>query len=328
MGAMKEMAMALEATLYKCCGSRKWAREVSAKGPFATKEQVLRHSRHVWWNECNVTDWFEAFTAHPRIGNVEDLKKKFSNNTKDLCSNEQSAAMESSNAEILSQLKEWNDKYYEKYGFIFIVFATGKSAEQVLAALKDRFGNSCSQETVNAAIEQMKITELRLIKMFPDLFPEEAAAAAAAASAANSKDKGKGGALGRIGGILGHIAGVNPQSPITSHLLDIANGKPAANVPIKLERLMPCSADAWDLVSRDTTNSDGRSTKLLAPSATVEPGVYKISFDTTAYEKVLGIKGFYPHASIVFHIGEDQTYQHFHVPLLYSPFGYSTYRGS
>ena len=88
-----------------------------------------------------------------------------------------------------------------------------------------------------------------------------------------------------------------------------------------------CS-DAWDLVGTDVTNSDGRAKKLLEPSPVVQAGIYKISFDTRAYEKLLGTNGFYPHASIVFEIGEHQTYQHFHVPLLYAPYGYSTYRGS
>ena len=75
-----------------------------------------------------MNDWFEAFTAHPRIGDVSELAKKFAS-TADLCSNEQSAAMESAagNKEVLAELKEWNDKYFDKNGFIFIIFATGKT---------------------------------------------------------------------------------------------------------------------------------------------------------------------------------------------------------
>ena len=289
------------------------------------QEDILYAGRNVWWEECNVHDWFEAFKAHPRIGNVEDLKKKFANNTTDLCSNEQSAAMQSSTENIINDLKMWNDKYYDKYGFIFIIFATGKSAEEVLFFLKERYGNSAMKEATNAAIEQMKITELRLSKLFPNLFPEEA-------SSSEEGEKKKPGFLARTGKILAHLAG-NPQSPVTSHVLDIANGKPAKGVPIKLERLMPCSTDAWDLVGKDVTNGDGRATKLLEPSDYIEAGTYRISFDTRSYEKNVLLMdskalGFYPHASIVFEIGENQTHQHFHVPLLYAPYGYSTYRGS
>mmetsp|Transcript_1152 Transcript_1152/g.2654 ORF Transcript_1152/g.2654 Transcript_1152/m.2654 type:complete len:320 (+) Transcript_1152:41-1000(+) len=313
---------------FKCCGSRKWASLVAQQGPFTTKDGLLAACRDAWWNGCNVNDWFEAFTAHPRIGDVSELAKKFAS-TADLCSNEQSAAMESAagNKEVLAELKEWNDKYFDKNGFIFIIFATGKTAEQVLGFLKERYENTCAQEAVNAAIEQMKITELRLVKLFPNFFPEGEAGVGSAGGSPPKEEK-KGGILARTGKILAHIAGADLKSPITSHILDIANGKPAYQVPIKLERLMPGSKDAWDLVGKDVTNMDGRSTKLMAPSATVLPGVYKISFDTRFYEQLTGTTGFYPHASIVFEIGEHQIHQHFHVPLLYSPFGYSTYRGS
>ena len=115
------------------------------------------------------------------------------------------------------------------------------------------------------------------------------------------------------------------RSPITSHVLDISSGRPAAGVPIRLERLMQCSEDAWDLVGEDVTNDDGRSGKLMEPSSFVASGVYRISFDTREYETTMcgGKLGFYPNASIVFEILDSQTHQHFHVPRLYSPLGYS-----
>ena len=302
--------MADESTLFKCCGSRAWAARVASQGPYdeSGSAKLLNVARDVWWTKCSVKDWLEAFEAHPRIGDVSQLKKKFQA-TEDLCSNEQSATMGSSTTATLEELKEWNDRYFDKNGFIFIIFATGKTADQVLKVLKERYENSSAQEVVNAAIEQMKITELRLGKLLPTLSD-------------NTAEK-------RTEKILAHVSG-NLRSPVTSHVLDISSGRPAAEVPIKLERLMPGSTDAWDLVGKDVTNADGRSTQLLAPSASVESGIYRISFDTRFYESNQsgGKLGFYPHASIVFEIGADQTRQHFHVPLLYSPFGYSTYRGS
>ena len=77
--------------------------------------------------------------------------------------------MGSSTTATLEELKEWNDRYFDKNGFIFIIFATGKTADQVLKVLKERYENSSAQEVVNAAIEQMKITELRLGKLLPTL---------------------------------------------------------------------------------------------------------------------------------------------------------------
>ena len=98
-----------------------------------------------------------------------------------------------------------------------------------------RYGNSPVKEAVNAAIEQMKITELRLSKLFPALFPEEEGKASADQKPDSS------GPIKRTGQILKHLIVGEQQSPVTSHVLDIANGKPAAQVPIKLERLMPGS---------------------------------------------------------------------------------------
>ena len=117
----------------------------------------------------------------------------------------------------------------------------------------------------------------------------------------------------------------NNPNPITTHILDTARGVPAEGVPITLE--IQDGASSWKLLAQDTTNSDGRVAGLLAsnPSAFVA-GVYRISFDTKAYFAAAGTKAFYPYVRVVFEI-EDPA-QHYHVPLLLSPFGYSTYRGS
>ncbi len=114
----------------------------------------------------------------------------------------------------------------------------------------------------------------------------------------------------------------SPRSPITTHVLDTARGCPAAGVPVRLERQV---GDDFQLIGRGTTNSDGRVADLLVPGA-LSAGVYRITFDTGVYYEALGIAGFYPYAQIVFVVREPG--QHYHVPLLLSPFGYSTYRGS
>lgn len=112
------------------------------------------------------------------------------------------------------------------------------------------------------------------------------------------------------------------RSPITTHVLDTSRGCPAAGVPVRLER---ASGDQFLQVGSGITNSDGRVADLLQPGS-LSQGVYRITFDTGAYYDGLGIAGFYPMAQIVFTIRDPA--QHYHVPLLLSPFGYSTYRGS
>jgi 5-hydroxyisourate hydrolase len=112
------------------------------------------------------------------------------------------------------------------------------------------------------------------------------------------------------------------MSPITTHILDTASGSPADGVPVTLEHQ---GADGWSALAQGTTDDDGRVRDLL-PAGSLASGVYRITFDIDAYFQRRSIRGFYPHATIVFRV--DNPDQHYHVPLLLSPFGYSTYRGS
>lgn len=109
---------------------------------------------------------------------------------------------------------------------------------------------------------------------------------------------------------------------ISTHILDITRGKPAQGVPVTLEKK---NGDAYAKLKSGTTDADGRIKDLVADGDLTE-GTYRITFDTGAYWTATGVKGFYPEASVVFVI-EDAS-AHYHVPLLLSPFGYSTYRGS
>jgi 5-hydroxyisourate hydrolase len=112
------------------------------------------------------------------------------------------------------------------------------------------------------------------------------------------------------------------MSPITTHVLDISMGKPAAGLPVILEME---KAGNWKEVGRGATDSDGRLQNLPAPSSLVV-GIYRLTFQTRAYFAAQGVKGFYPHVIIVFEVRNAD--EHYHVPLLLSPYGYSTYRGS
>jgi len=112
-------------------------------------------------------------------------------------------------------------------------------------------------------------------------------------------------------------------SAITTHVLDTAHGRPAAGVPVTIEFK---TAAGWELIGKGITDADGRVRELLSPGFEFQAGVYRLTFDTAAFFSGQGIEAFYPTVSVVFSIREVG--QHYHVPLLLSPFGYSTYRGS
>jgi 5-hydroxyisourate hydrolase len=113
------------------------------------------------------------------------------------------------------------------------------------------------------------------------------------------------------------------MSGITTHVLDVARGRPASGVPVVLEGK---EGDAWRELGRAATDADGRIRQLLPAGSALAAGVYRLTFLTAVYFEGLGIEGFYPEAAVVFTVRDPA--QHYHVPLLLSPFGYSTYRGS
>ncbi|HEX2091929.1 MAG TPA: hydroxyisourate hydrolase [Longimicrobiaceae bacterium] len=114
------------------------------------------------------------------------------------------------------------------------------------------------------------------------------------------------------------------MSAITTHVLDTARGRPAAGVAVFLERVEP--ATGRSVLARGVTDADGRLRDLLPPDAPLEQGAYRLVFDTGAYFRTQGVEGFYPEVVVVFEVRNAG--EHFHVPLLLSPYGYSTYRGS
>lgn len=113
-------------------------------------------------------------------------------------------------------------------------------------------------------------------------------------------------------------------SPITTHVLDTARGKPAAGVPITLDVRAPDGT--WKRLGAGSTDADGRLRSLVPEGAALERAVYRITFDTGHYFRGVGLEGFYPEASVVFEVRAAG--EHYHIPLLLNPFGYSTYRGS
>jgi 5-hydroxyisourate hydrolase len=111
---------------------------------------------------------------------------------------------------------------------------------------------------------------------------------------------------------------------ISTHVLDTASGRPAEGVPVRLERKDP--AGLWQLLASGRTDRDGRCSPLLKADEVPVPGVYRLGFDTASYFAACRIDGLYPLVEITFQVRDGE--QHFHIPLLLSPNGYTTYRGS
>ena len=114
------------------------------------------------------------------------------------------------------------------------------------------------------------------------------------------------------------------MSAITTHILDVSLGSPASGVPVLLERQI--SADDWQIIGKGLTDKDGRLRDLISADEKFLSGNYRLTFDTETYFAEQQIEGFYPQVTVVFTVRDVA--QHYHVPLLLSPFGYSTYRGS
>lgn len=112
------------------------------------------------------------------------------------------------------------------------------------------------------------------------------------------------------------------MNQITTHVLDTSLGKPAKGIEIRLQR--PVGTNQWDDICKGITNDDGRIPNFM-DNISIEPGVYRMYFETEAYFHKNNIKGFYPFVPVVFEITDQE---HYHIPLLLNPFGYSTYRGS
>lgn len=151
----------LRIAMERCCGSSTWIDLMTAELPFTNKESLFLQAE-TNWKKCSIIDWKEAFTHHPKIGDLKSLQEKFASTSR-WASGEQSA-VNGADQETLIQLQSGNIQYENKFGYIFIVCATGKSAAEMLALLEKRLPNDPVTEIKIAMEEQMKITRLRLEK--------------------------------------------------------------------------------------------------------------------------------------------------------------------
>jgi 5-hydroxyisourate hydrolase/2-oxo-4-hydroxy-4-carboxy-5-ureidoimidazoline decarboxylase len=247
--------------LMSCCGSSAWVEMMINRSPFANEADLVDSAIAAWYNGCTSSDWLESFTHHPKIGDVKNLAKKFAG--------KEQASVASASKKIITALANANKEYEAKFGFIFIVCATGRSASEMLRLLEDRLSNTIGEELHIAMGEQMKITILRLMKVVTD-------------------------------------ADWNLKSgQLTTHVLDTAIGAPGKDISVRLQ--MPVGG-AWQTIAQAITNKDGRIGDLLPAQRNLAPGNYKLVFDTGSYFATKKIKGFYPEVEIQFTVFEDAHY--------------------
>ena len=141
--------------LAACCASARWVQQMLAASPFQSQADLEAKASQLWWG-LQPADWLEAFSKHPRIGEKGKVSQ---------WSAQEQSGMDSAAVQVAERLAELNRSYYEKFGFIFIVCATGKSAAEMLSLLENRLPNKPEDEIRIAAAEQDKITILRLRKL-------------------------------------------------------------------------------------------------------------------------------------------------------------------
>lgn len=151
-----------EKELLKCCGSKEWAQRVLAERPFESVADLSARADQVWWT-LDPRDWLEAFHSHPKIGEKK-AAAPIAKEAQEWSADEQSGMDRSAQATV-DALADLNQVYEDKFGFIFIVCASGKSSEEMLTILRKRIENDRDVELRVAAGEQAKITQLRLNKL-------------------------------------------------------------------------------------------------------------------------------------------------------------------
>lgn len=150
------------AELLKCCGSSRWASEIAAGRPFETLEELMAEAGRVW-QSLSEADWLEAFRAHPKIGEKKAATTQSAEAQK--WSAQEQSGVAAASTQTLNELAERNREYEDRFGFIFIVCASEKSSEEMLAIINERLRNEPNTEIRTAAAEQSRITRLRLEKL-------------------------------------------------------------------------------------------------------------------------------------------------------------------
>jgi 2-oxo-4-hydroxy-4-carboxy-5-ureidoimidazoline decarboxylase len=139
---------------WRCCSSVRWAGMMSTLRPFKNESELYQAADSVWW-ELSSPDWLEAFSHHPKIGE----------RSKDAWASQEQAGAKDASQRIKDELAKWNTEYEKRFGFVFLICATGKQAGEMLAQMEKRMNNEPAAELKVAAGEQAKITRLRLERL-------------------------------------------------------------------------------------------------------------------------------------------------------------------
>jgi 2-oxo-4-hydroxy-4-carboxy-5-ureidoimidazoline decarboxylase len=150
------------AELLRCCGAQRWASALVEARPFSSPGHLLEEAQRVW-GDMGPADWREAIAHHPRIGDIARLRERFAATA--AWSVQEQGGVRGASEEVLQGLAEGNRAYEERFGFTFIVCATGKSAEEMLALLRSRLANPAERELQVAAGEVARINRTRLEKL-------------------------------------------------------------------------------------------------------------------------------------------------------------------
>ncbi len=148
--------------LAACCGASKWVSGMLARRPFGSRDGLFTASEAVAAT-LSQDDWLEAFSHHPRIG--QRISNAVVSTTAESWSTGEQSAVTTASSEIRAQLADANAEYEHRFGFIFIISASGRNADEILAALRQRLSNQMANEIKIAAAEQRKITRLRLERL-------------------------------------------------------------------------------------------------------------------------------------------------------------------
>jgi 2-oxo-4-hydroxy-4-carboxy-5-ureidoimidazoline decarboxylase len=149
------------ARFLRCCGSASWAEAMTALRPFADEAALFDAADRIW-RGLSRSGWLEAFAAHPKIGDLDALRVKFAGHAPSTWAAREQSGVAGAPEVVLRALAEGNRRYEEKFGYIFIICATGKTAGEMLAHLERRLDNDPDVEAAIAAAEQAEITRLRL----------------------------------------------------------------------------------------------------------------------------------------------------------------------
>jgi len=289
--------------LLDCCSSPRWVTAVAGARPYPSLEALLAQSDAAVAAMAEA-DLREALAGHPRIADPRVVggahvagggQPGWTASAQERWSGQEQAGVGEADSGTLAALAEGNARYEARFGHIYLACATGRNAAELLAFLRERLHNDRETEWRVVASELAKINQIRLRKLI---------------------------AVGRRGAV----------SAVSTHILDTVTGEPAAGVLVRLERA------AGGELGRAATDDDGRISDFGVSS--LPEGTYRLVFETGPYLRgglagghaggpaggQAGETAFFPEVVVTFHA--DGLRRRYHVPLLLSPYSYSTYRGS